>query len=132
MEGTLFCFSFIALSLSLYGAFINGKFTFNQIKLEKELARRLAVKINIQEFKVQLNLAARKITAEATSYSEDAYQKASHGMRDEIIAVLNDMSKHEKEIILAIINQPSKKGQTHYIQRVANKTLSSIEETQAA
>ncbi|WP_444902164.1 hypothetical protein ACJJIG_04340 [Microbulbifer sp. SSSA007] len=128
---TLYLIPFFAMALPAAGLFISAKDLLSRISLESKLANRLARKISNENLDITLKLAAGEITVEAFCGTNDAYKNASLEMRDKIIEVLNEMSENEKETILKIINQPSKKGQTHYIKRVANKTLSSME-TQAA
>ena len=119
--------SIVAVLASAAGALLNGLFVSDRLQIEKRLTSKLAKIICDENLEVQLKLAAGKIQVAATYSTNKSTEEAVIEVRQKIFKALNEMPNKDNETILSIINQPSKKGQMHYIKRVANKTLASIE-----
>lgn len=121
--------AFLSVLSSLIGVYLNGRLVSKRLKLEKELTARLAKIISDERLEVQLKLAAGQLEILATfSTSEKIDEEhAREEVKSKITAALSEMSDKDKALIMSTINQSSKKGQSHYIRKIANRTLNNLE-----
>ncbi|EOX3981526.1 hypothetical protein [Vibrio chagasii] len=114
---------------SLIGVYLNGKLVSKRLKLEKQLTANLAQIISDERLEVQLKLAAGQLEISATFSTDEEIgeERAREEVKEKITAALSEMSDEDKELIMSTINQSSKKGQSHYIRKLANRTLDTLE-----
>lgn len=118
--------SLLASSVGVYGAYLNARNVRNRLKIERELTKRFAKIISDENLEVSLRIATGKLEVTAKYETDKCVEEATQEVREKIEKALQEMADNDKRIIMATIHQPSRKGQVHYLRKVANRTLDTL------
>lgn len=123
-------FACIGMLLAVFACFSAIKSLRIRLSLEKKLAQKLASELAGRGIKSKIDIEKHKLTVTGHIQQEDL-DEVKAIIDDALGAAIASLMDEERILIERSLEQPSKQGQTHYLNKIVSNSLEELQHQQA-